>query len=274
MMKYIRQLGPKFCIIWLLLLSLAACGKQEPLLPKAQTEAEFHELLSQQLAEYSEYFKTFANEMELFYDTVENGESLEDQESYRTLQNSLQMWCEGLETYDQEGVFEAYRPMYEKMMELAHVTRTFLNEMRQIQSTSDMEAVVDTFVQDSSQILAELAENVRETGEDTADPDWIIGQWSVKENGDVYEYRADGTVIFPDGSQHVWRRKGADDVEDTSLWKAVCDETDAQIYYIASDGRDAWKEVVTKDEEGTLHVVRSAVYSDETSTYEYVPVSF
>ncbi len=271
-MKRFKQWGLG-CLAVCLLLFLAACGQQEPLLPRAETEEAFQELLSQQLAQYSEYFKTFADEMETFYEAVEKGEALEHQESYRTLRDSLQTWCEGLETYDEEGVFETYRPMYEKMQELVRVTRTFLDEMSQIQSTADMETVIDTFVQESSQILADLAEDVKDTGTDITDPDWIIGKWSIEEEGTVYEYKADGTVIFPDGSQHVWRRKGVDDEEDPSVWKAECDETDAQIYYIASDGQDAWKEVVTKKEDGTLHVIRSAIYSTETATFIYVPVS-
>lgn len=262
------------CLAVCLFLALTACGGKGQLLPTAQTAEEFKQLLSQQLTAYSDHWKTFSDNLESFYDTVQRGEPLERQESYRSLRDALQTWCEGLESYDEDGVFDLYRPLYEKIQELVRVTRIFFKNMGEIVSVSDMETVVDAFVQDASQLLADLSEKAKKAGTEADDVDWVVGKWAIEEDGTqhIYEYQADGTMIFPDGSQYIWRRKGSEEEEDATVWKTKCDETDAQIYYISVNGSDVFKEVVRQKEDGTLQVVKAVIYSTEAKVFTYIPV--
>lgn len=260
------------------LLFLAACGvsSEEQESPQASTPEECQMQLKEKLEEYKVQWDVLTEQMEQFYAAVEQGTRLEQQTEYGTFQATMKTWCDEINSYVLPTDWEACQRFHEQLKVLAKTTETFLTEMESVQTTEDMEAAMDWYIQNAAPVLAELKEA---EGEETETLAWLIGSWNATgEREDtplIYTYQEDGTVLFPDGTQYIWRRKGPEETENAELWKAEFPETTAesQIYYLSKDGADVMKQVVTKWEDGTLQVMTAVLYSEDVTSATYVPIS-
>lgn len=274
-MKRRKQWGMTGIVCCLLLLAACGASPKEQELPQASTPEECRMQLEEKLAEYTVQWDVLNEKMEEFYTAVEQGD-LQQQAAYNAFQTAMQTWCAEVSSYVLPEDWEECRLFYEPLKSLAETTEAFLKEMESVQTTEDMEAAMDAYIQNAAPVLAEMNEL---ENEELAASDWLVGTWSVTEEGReepwIYTYQEDGTACFPDGSQLIWRRKGSEEPEDTERWKAEFSEAtgESQVYYLSKDGTDVMKQVVTKKEDGTLQVRTAVIYSTEITSVLYVPCS-
>lgn len=265
-------IGLFFCFFLLAACSVTQQKNQEKLQPKTPEECQIQ--MEEKLSEYVAQWEVFTQHLEQFYTTVEQGGHLEQLEMYRTFQTDMEKWCDAVDTYTVPQEWQNCQPTYTQLITLAQAARAFFAEIKTVQTTEDMDAAVDSYVQSVAPVLAER--NTEELAE--AELDWLIGTWNTPgENSgqDIYIYRADGTATFPDGTQYVWRRKGAEEPEDSSIWKAEFPKTDSnvQVYYLSTDGTEVIKEAVTRNEDGSLQVTLAWIYGEETESVVLLPYS-
>ena len=264
--------GLFFCLFLLVACSIAQQNDQEQLQPKTPEECQIQ--MEEKLSEYAAQWDVFTQNLEQFYTTVEQGGHLKQLDAYHTFQTDMEKWCDTIDTYTVPQEWENCQSAYIQLTTLAQATRSFLTETKTVQTTEEMDAAVDSYVQSVAPILAER--NTEELEE--AEPDWLVGTWNTAgENGgqDIYIYRADGTATFPDGTQYVWRRKGAEELEDSSVWKAEFPkaDSDVQVYYLSADGTEVIKEAVARNEDGSLQVTMAWIYGEETESIVFLPYS-
>lgn len=263
----------------MLALSLCSCGsntdapsesssasnpKEESTYPVweiASDETTFSDLLSEHLFEYSDCMTSFAEHTEEFCTDVQNGQLLTDNVAYSILREKLLSWCHGVDSYPQESVFESSDGLFNCYQELSTLTHEFINSMDSVSDIDDMESYINSFVASASEKLDEISQ--------IAQPLYLVGKWLV-DNQYIWEYKEDGTVIYPDGTTQHWRLKETDEVEDKSIWKLEYQNAEnSQIYYEVVNGKDLAKLTVTPMADGTVEVIKEVAYSGTYTVFSY-----
>jgi len=274
----IKQTFSILCAL-MLTLSLCSCGSntdtpsesssasdQEekityPVWEVASDETTFSELLSQHLFEYSDCMTSFAEHTEEFYTDVQSGQSLTENVAYSIIREKLLGWCYGVDSYPKESVFESSEELFDCYQELSILTYKFIHSMDSVSNADDMESYVNSFVSGASEKLNEISQ--------IAQPLYLVGKWLV-DNQYIWEYKEDGTVIYPDGTTQHWRLKGADEVEDKSIWKLEYQNAEnSQVYYEVVNGKDLTKLTVTPMADGTVEVIKEVAYSGTYTVFSY-----